>query len=322
MIRRVRLWLLLAIGLAGCGRYADFSLPPQPGGAAHFRFEWHARPEPVLTRGAAGTWDATDLLNPSVVIAAGQYLNFYSGYDGKTWRTGKAISSDGLAWTKTGKVPDSAIGANGSAVEFRGSILYYYQAGDPPTIGLAREAALANGNAAVLKLGPYGSWDERGVADPYVVEASGKLYMFYLGMDRARRQRIGLAVSKDGEQWVKLRANPILQLGEYGSFDENGLGEPAVWASDGFYWMLYTGRSRVEQRKLGLARSTDGVRWEKLPGVIAGEQTWDKEVMCDPSVLVEAGRIRVWFGGGDKRSPDQNLDGQIGYGELKLLPGG
>jgi predicted GH43/DUF377 family glycosyl hydrolase len=188
------------------------------------------------------------------------------------------VSEDGLTWTKTGELlsPDpgtwegSYIAANGSAVEFRGTILYYYQAGEPPRIGLARGAALEKAKTPMLELGPSGSWDERGVADPYAVEVGGKLYLFYLGMDRSRRQRMGVAMSSDGVHWVKLRANPILELGGYGSFDENGVGEPAVWASNGFYWMLYTGRSRKEQRKLGLARSTDGVRWEKLPGVIGG----------------------------------------------------
>ena len=52
--------------------------------------------------------------------------------------------------------------------------------------------------------------------------------------------------SADGIHWVKLRANPILELGGPGSFDENGLGEPAVWSAAGFYWMLYTGRGAGE----------------------------------------------------------------------------
>jgi len=324
---RGRRWLLVFPFLAGCGRYADFTLPLQPGGAAATGFTWHARPEPVLTRGAVGAWDSTDVLNPSLLQSGGLYLNFYSGYDGRIWRTGKAVSTDGFNWTKTGEVlaPNAStwekgyIAANGSAIEFRGRLLYYYQAGAPPQIGLARGDSLEKAKQPVLEPGPYEAWDERGVADPYVTEFEGKLYLFYLGMDRARRQRIGVAMSEDGVRWLKLRANPILELGRDGAFDENGLGEPAVWASNGFYWMLYTGRSRLEQRKLGLARSIDGVRWEKLPGVIAGGQPWDREVICDPAVLVEGGRIRVWFGGGDRPSPDQNLDGQIGYGELELL---
>ena len=44
--------------------------------------------------------------------------------------------------------------------------------------------------------------------------------MFYLGEDRAGRQRLGVARSLDGEHWQKLRSNPILEAGKYGSFDE------------------------------------------------------------------------------------------------------
>jgi len=68
-----------------------------------------------------------------------------------------------------------------------------------------------------------------------------------------------------------------------------------------------------EIRRLGLARSTDGVHWTKLPAVFSGAQAWDSKVICDPTVLVENGEIRVWFGGGDAASPDENLHGQIGF---------
>jgi predicted GH43/DUF377 family glycosyl hydrolase len=156
------------------------------------------------------------------------------------------------------------------------------------------------------------------VADPYVIRAGGAYYMFYLGADRARRQRLGVAMSDDGIAWYKLRSNPILELGGYGTFDENGLGEPAAFAAHGYYWMLYTGRDRNEVRRLGLARSRDGVVWEKQPGVFAGDQRWDSKALCDPSVLAERDRVRVWFGGGDVARPDQNVDGQIGLGALTV----
>ena len=104
-----------------------------------------------------------------------------------------------------------------------------------------------------------------------------------------------------------------------GSFDENGLGEPAVWTSGGQWWMLYTGRDKGEQRRMGLARSADGVRWERVPNfVVSGSNTWDSQVICDPSVeQMPDGTIRVWFGGGDVARPDQGLHGQIGLGVLR-----
>jgi predicted GH43/DUF377 family glycosyl hydrolase len=168
----------------------------------------------------------------------------------------------------------------------------------------------------VLPTGPYGSWDEYGVSDPYVVRIEPYFYLYYTGLDRGSRQRLGVARSTGGVHWEKLRSNPILEPGDPGSFDENGLGEPAVWQSHGFYWMLLTGRDIAQNRRLGLARSLDGVHWSKLPAVFQGSQAWDSKVICDPTVLVDGGTVRVWFGGGDVASPDENLHGQIGYATL------
>jgi predicted GH43/DUF377 family glycosyl hydrolase len=109
-------------------------------------------------------------------------------------------------------------------------------------------------------------------------------------------------------------------LGADGAFDENGLGEPAVWQSNGKYWMLYTGRDRGEVRRLGLARSSDGVSWEKLPAVFSGAESWDSKVLCDPTILIENGTIRVWFGGGNVPRPDENLNGRIGLAHLISQP--
>lgn len=324
----IRAWGLAALSLicAGCARYRDFQLPEQPGGPS-VSWRWQARSEPVITRGGRGEWDAVDVLNPSVVRQGDAYYNFFSGYDGKTWHTGLAVSGDGVTWHKEGMIlsPDpntwegGAIAANGSAIADDSGILYYYQAGHPVEIALARSRNghqwMKNG-APVLAVGPYGSWDERGVADPYVIRAGSSYYMFYLGMDRAQRQRLGVAESRDGVKWEKLRSNPILELGEYGAFDEKGLGEPAVWAARGYYWMLYTGRDHNETRRLGLARSRDGVRWEKLSTLISGGEAWDSKVICDPTVIANGDRVTVWFGGGDIARPDQNIDGQIGLGTL------
>ena len=290
-------------------------------------WRWEGRADPVLTRGGAGEWDAVDVLNPAVIRQGEAYYNLYSGFDGRTWHTGLAVSADGIVWRKEGKLlsPDprtwegSYIAANGSAIADDNGILYYYQAGTPPRIGLARSS---NGHQwrrqgqPVLPLGPVGAWDERGVGDPYVIRVGGNYYMFYLGQDRARRQRIGVARSADGVTWYKLRRNPVIELGEGDAFDANGLGEPAVWPSRGYYWMLYTGRARNEVRRIGMARSRNGVDWEKLPEIFAGAEAWVSKVLCDPTVLIENGAVRVWFGGGDAAAPDHGIHGQIGYATL------
>ena len=309
----------LLLSLSSCSRYRDFTLPALTGPPENIEWEWRARPGPVFTR---GEWDSVDVLNPSVIPYQRQLWNYYSGFDGKSWHTGLAISTDGLSWRRMGKIlsADGAyIAANGAAIAQGSEVFYYYQTGSSAQIALARSTDGRNFRRAsklVLELGPYGSWDERGVADPYVVRQNNQLYLYYTGMDRALRQRLGVAVSSDGITWYKLRDNPILELGEYGTRDARGLGEPAVWSAYGSYWMLYTGRDRGEMRRLLLARSANGIHWHKQQLTISGGEPWDSQVICDPTVIVEGDRVRVWFGGGDVASPDENLHGQIGYGEL------
>ncbi|MCS7314571.1 MAG: hypothetical protein RMI94_12175 [Bryobacterales bacterium] len=319
--------------LTGCTSYRDFTLPLPDGPVSDPEFAWEVLPHPVLSRGGPGEFDSVDALNPSVVFKEGRYYNFYSGWDGRQWRTGLAISDDGLRWCKRGPVlaPDPSswegdyIAANGSALLVESEFYYWYQAARPPRIGLARSrdgVHWSKRGEPVLGLGPRGSWDERAVADPYVFRVGDWFYMYYLGEDRARRQRLGVARSRDGIRWQKLRTNPVLELGEVGAFDEAGLGEPAVWASHGWYWMLYTGRDRQERRRIGLARSRDGVRWQRISPrpVFEAPAQWASAVICDPSVLVSGGELRVWFGGGDRPRPDENLNGQIGLAVARFRP--
>jgi predicted GH43/DUF377 family glycosyl hydrolase len=317
-----------AILLAGCQRYGDFTLPPLPASDSEVKVRWAVHPEPVLTRGAPGAWDGVDALNPSVVRHEGLYWNFYSGYDGRTWHTGVATSPGGFVWQKRGRVlsPDqpwegSYIAANGSALRVGGEFLYWYQANRVPGIALARSrdgSVWTKSSGFVLQKGPRGSWDERGAADPYVIQLNKSFYMYYLGQDRARRQRLGLARSADGINWQKLR-QPVMELGGPGDWDEVGLGEPAVWQSEGSYWMLYTGRDRHEVRRTGLARSHDGVHWRRISGsVLEGAQAWNNKVICDPAVEPSTHAVRVWFGGGNVPRPDENLNGQIGLATLTI----
>ncbi len=332
MIVRISALLLGAALLGGCSRYGDFRLPPPPAGP-EVRFEWQLQPEAVLTRGPE-PWDAVDVLNPSIIRFGNSLLNLYSGFDGRSWHTGLARSEGpALSWRKQGRVisPDpksweqSYIAANGSAIVRDGRIWYWYQAGDPPRIGLATSSdgkQWSKNAQPVVDTGPLQSWDERGIGDPYVIESAGRLFLFYVGVDRARRQRLGVAESGDGVHWTKLRSNPILDVGSDGSFDENGLGEPSVWPSNGHYWMLYTGRDRRENRRIGLAESDDGVHWRRSTraGVLTGDAGWNSKVVCDSTVLPGAGGVHVWFGGGNIARPDERINGQIGYAFLRTQP--
>jgi predicted GH43/DUF377 family glycosyl hydrolase len=301
----------LCVLLAGCGRYGSFTLPRLSGGPAPPNFRFVAQADPVISRD-----QFHDALNPSVTGA----VNLYSVFDGQ-WHTALATTGDGVHWKKEGVVlraePGSYIAANGSVVSYDARFWYWYETGakDRLRISLARSLdahAWQREAAPVLETGPFMSWDEVAVADPYVIRIGNYFYMYYLGQDRTVRQRLGVARSTDGIRWEKLRANPILDMED----EEAGLGEPAVWQYQGFYWMLYTVRDFSENRYLRLARSTDGIQWTRLPQQFRGEQPWNSKVICDPTVVVAGDRMLVWFGGGDVASPDENLHGQIGFATL------
>ena len=89
------------------------------------------------------------------------------------------------------------VGAGGR----RAAILYYYQAGQPLEIGLARSTNGHQWETAgppVLPPGPRGAWDERGVADPYVIRIGRELLHVLSGQDRARGSGWAWRRSDDG----------------------------------------------------------------------------------------------------------------------------
>ncbi|MFA9375921.1 MAG: hypothetical protein ACERKZ_04115 [Lachnotalea sp.] len=294
----------------------------------------------ALLEGTKDHWDAVDVLNPSVVKFNGKYYNYYSGYDGEVWRTGVAISDDGVNWKKNDTSPvldiseqgwdSSYIAANGSAICYNDKIYYYYHGVNKDTgrasIGLAISQDGINfekyGNEPFITSGTENTWNSVSVADPYVIEHEGKIYMYYLGENELGVQRLGVAVSEDGINWIENSLNPIMDVGVDGAFDEMGLGEPSVIYQAPYFYMLYTGRNDGSQRNIGLAISSDGVNWRKMnyQGLFAlGGDNWSSQVLCDTTMLYneDENLIDVWYGGGDVASPDENLHGKIGLFKIR-----
>jgi predicted GH43/DUF377 family glycosyl hydrolase len=269
-----------------------------------------------------------------VIKIGGLYRSYYSGYDGKVWRTGLATSTDGLTWTKFAGNPILApgeggygrknIAANGDAILIGGNVHYYYQGRNEAGVTAIGLATSADGVAfrkfspgPVIDVGPKGAWDGAAVGDPNVIAHDGAYYLYFLGMNAAGVQRLGVARSVDGAVWEKFAGNPVLDAGAAGTFDENGVGEPAVVFCAPNFYLLYAGRDARERRNLGLAVSRDGVNWRKLTtaGLVPAEmrRAWDSQVICDPSIIRDQhGGLMVYFGGGDAAEPAQNLHGNIG----------
>ena len=148
---------------------------------------WTIDPEPTLTGGGEGTWNAKGVTHPSVVRVGDEYRMYFDGHidDIETERDraiGMAVSADAVTWTLHDD-PDT------------GGI---YAASDP-----------------VLFPAPAEEWDGGRVMAPSVVAVDEGYVMVYLSSKRRTDrpgflQDIGYATSSDGLTWERGTTNPML----------------------------------------------------------------------------------------------------------------
>ena len=117
------------------------------------------------------------------------------------------------------------------------------------------------------------------------------------------------------QEWTRDSDGPVISLGDAGTFEDTHLFAPAVAYENGTFSMLYCGsRGRVQERvfRLGLAVSTDGIRFEKsdlAPVYSFGD---DKQSVLTPTFLRgddgrtvrDDGLLRLWFTTADLTTAD------------------
>ncbi len=182
----------------------------------------------VLPLGPPGAIDAQQVGYVWIIKDATEYKMFYSANDaGNFWRVALAVSTDARRWTK---VPGKLTGA------------------------------------AILDLGPPGSFDVACAYQPSVVKERDSLYrMWYRGCQAPgafggpSRGVIGYAESNDGRVWVKIRQpGPLgeaLSPGAAGRFDSAGLTTPSVFLEGNLWKMYYAGFDTSGQFLTGLAQA-------------------------------------------------------------------
>jgi beta-xylosidase len=149
--------------------------------------------------------------------------------------------------------------------------------------------------APVLDRGPEGAWDHYAVDNPFVLVDGGVAYCFYEGQDkpfdRGGRERIGLAVSRDGLRWEKWAGNPVLDVGPPGAWDSRVAKLPVVTRHGDLYYLFYSGRD-ASTKNIGLATSPDLRHWTKHGGnpVLRGRpEAWDRQLSTHPAPVVRRG---------------------------------
>lgn len=151
-------------------------------------------------------------------------------------------------------------------------------------------------------LAPSERWEggEKGEISPNTVLLEGGAYrMWYHSWD-GRHRRVGYATSPDGLEWTKHPGNPVLDVGERGSWDASQVAVPTVLRVGDRYLMWYAGMSeRNDGWRIGLATSPDGVRWTKNPRnpvFKAGPPgAWDEWAVLPGGMVWDGTRFHLWY---------------------------
>jgi len=239
---------------------------------------WTEHENPVLFEGSgAQDWDRGGVETVTVLHDGQQYWLWYAGYERRenppvTMKIGVATSSDGISWQKAAENPVIDKGASGewneSFVESPtvvkvGSMFYMWYTGVDSQmhfrIGMATSSDGVHwtdepGNP-VFAAEPSHDWENGGVYGPAVLRDDDRFVMFYVGLNAQtflNALRIGMATSPDGISWTRPQAEPVLDVGATGAWDEKGPFVPTVIARDNGYWMWYLSGDNPNE-KIGLA---------------------------------------------------------------------
>jgi len=109
-------------------------------------------------------------------------------------------------------------------------------------------------SAPVLSPGGKGQWDEMNALIVSVIELQeGGWCAFYEGEDRLKRYRIGIAYSMDLMEWTKWEGNPVIDVGDSGSYMEQMVCGPRAFVHEGRLYLFFNAHSKEMSASSGLA---------------------------------------------------------------------
>ena len=159
--------------------------------------------------------------------------------------------------------------------------------------------------APALAPGGLGCFDDHGVYPASIVEADGRLLLFYIGWNPGPRQplfyaTIGLASSDDGGRtFERVSRAPVMARSD---FDPCLVTSPCVrregsrwrmWYVSGYAWDEVDGKLRSHYH-VKHAESDDGVNWRRDGHVCIDHQSGERNI-ARPWVLEDGGRYRMWY---------------------------
>ena len=284
---------------------------------------------PVISCGPEGTWDNKMVYPNRVIFQDTSYWMWYTGGDGSFSRTGLAISSDGIHWTKSAQNPvlDVGPGAWDAGAAYEGYVVkadsgyrMWYTGGDGFgnwKLGFASSPdgiVWTKANTANPVIGT-GSWYARGPHNPSVLgpDSLGGYKMWFQGNPLAHADvQIGYATATNETTWT-VRSDPVFSFGTAGTWDDDKVMNPKIHFDGQHYEMLYAGEDSTGVTDVGYATSPDGLNWTRYsanPVMDRGPLAWDQADLYCLDVHFDGSLYHMWYGG---RVNLQALIQNVGY---------
>jgi predicted GH43/DUF377 family glycosyl hydrolase len=152
-------------------------------------------------------------------------------------------------------------------------------------------------------LSPGERWEKVAVMCPHVLwdDKAGLYRMWYSGGEQNEPNAIGAASSSDGVTWKKDPANPVFRPDPGNRWEQDRVTGCQVIPEPGGYLMFYIGFENESRARIGLARSPDGVTWQRHPAnpiISTGAgQAWDADAVYKPFAILGGLRWMLWYNG-------------------------
>jgi len=146
-------------------------------------------------------------------------------------------------------------------------------------------------------------WDSHFLDTPCILKHGDVWYMWYFGSvsNDTVGGAIGLAISKDGIHFSKIKNNPVLVRGDDGEWDALWVESPSVAYDGRQFVMYYTGVGADWLPQIGRATSPDGMTWTKSSSnPVYGRENldeWDSFAAAVPDVIFKDNHWELYFAG-------------------------
>ncbi len=254
---------------------------------AGFAFSVHAQKNtrPEMMFGDTTRTGAPFSKDPHVIKFEGRYLMYYSIRPYKDtsnpvqgWGIGIAESTNLNHWEKCGEIsPSAEYESKGlcapCAIVIDGKVHLFYQ-----TYGNGKNDAICHAvsndgirftrNATNPIFHPSGQWNCGRAIDAEVIKFKNQTFLYFATRDPDYKIQIqGVAsaplnTSFNRDQWTQLTDEPILKPKyPWEGFCVEGA---SIVQQNNVLYMFYAGAYNNDPQQIGVAKSTDGVKWERL----------------------------------------------------------